>query len=139
MLFIMPIYSVEQLSYKNPPDTQTHTSHAHTHTHTHPSPQRCQVHGIILSQVQHPALACISFYYVPLCTALQPLQVSLNGSKPVKLSCPTFNLSFLRCSFLVLLHVALSGRSKNILPPLSSCLVYRHSCGIRDCGDNLCT
>lgn len=93
--------------------------------------------GVTLPQVQRPAFACVELTYIPLCTTRQPLQVLPNGGTHTEWSFLTFNLSFLRCSVLVLLHVALSGTSKNILPPLSSQLVYRHSCGVKDCGDEL--
>jgi len=38
------------------------------------------MHGVISPQVQDLTLALVQFHQVPLCPALQPFQVSLNGS-----------------------------------------------------------
>ena len=38
------------------------------------------MHGVVPPQVQDPALALVGFHQVPLCPALQPVQVLLNGS-----------------------------------------------------------
>ncbi|PKU29465.1 glycoprotein xg [Limosa lapponica baueri] len=42
-------------------------------------PQCVLVQGAIPPQVQHPTLAFVEFHQVPLCPALQPVQVSLYG------------------------------------------------------------
>jgi len=44
------------------------------------SPTPVLVHGVIPPQVQDPALALVELHEVPLCPALQPVQVLLNGS-----------------------------------------------------------
>ncbi|PKU42626.1 glycoprotein xg [Limosa lapponica baueri] len=43
------------------------------------NPQPVLVQGVIPPQVQHPTLAFVEVPQVPLCPALQPVQVSLDG------------------------------------------------------------
>jgi len=43
-------------------------------------PKPVLVHEVVLPQVQDPALALVDLHQVPLCSTLQPVQVSLNGS-----------------------------------------------------------
>lgn len=119
----MPINSFKQLSCKNPPDTQTYTSHTSL-------PKGIKGMGLSFPRcsILHLPILCSSLYSF----SAPP---SLTKWQHMELSFLIFYLSFLRCFFLVLHHVPLSGTIKNILLLLSSYLVYRHGCGIKDCGD----